>query len=185
MRVNLLAKRYAQAVFELSIENKNTDKIFSDLMLIQEVLEENRALRKVLENPVLDDHKKAALLDKLFAKHVENLTDRFLHLIARKGRASYLLSICVAFHEIFKDYKNILSAELITAIKADKKIKDTIIAKLKQITDKNIELSEVIDEEIIGGFVVKMGDYEYNASITNQLKRLKKEFSNNLYVKQF
>ncbi len=185
MRVNLLAKRYAQAVFDLSVENKTTDKVARNLVLIKEVLQENRQLRRILENPVLDDSKKATVLSKLFAKHVEELTARFLHLITRKGRASYLLSICEAFDEIYKEYRNILSAELVTAIDVDKKIRKSIIAKLQQITDKNIELIETVNEDIIGGFVVKMGDYQYDASIANQLKRLKKEFSKNLYVKQF
>ena len=185
MRVNLLAKRYAQAVFELSVENKTTDKVAHDLVLIKEVLEENRKLRRILENPVLDDSKKATLLTKLFAKHVEELTARFLHLITRKGRASYLLSICQAFDEVYKEYRNILSAELITATPVDKKIRESIINKFQQITDKTIALTETVNEDIIGGFVVKMGDYQYDASIVNQLKRLKKEFSKNLYVKQF
>jgi F-type H+-transporting ATPase subunit delta len=185
MRVNLLSKRYAQAVFELSVEYKNTDKVAKDLELIKSVLEENRQLRKILENPVLDDTKKAGLLIKIFGKHIDKLTSGFLHLISRKGRASYLLSICYAFNEIYKDYKNIVSAELITAIKADKEIRETIISKLKQITEKDIELNETVDEDIIGGFVIKLGDYEYNASIANQLKRLEKEFSKNLFVKQF
>jgi F-type H+-transporting ATPase subunit delta len=185
MRVNLLSKRYAQAVFELSVEYKNTDKVAKDLELIKSVLEENRQLRKILENPVLDDNKKADLLIKIFGKHIDKLTSKFLHLISRKGRASYLLSICYAFNTIFKDYKNIVSAQLVTAVKADDKIRKSIIAKLKQITDKEIELNETVDQDIIGGFVIKLGDFEYNASIQNQLKRLEKEFSKNLFVKQF
>ena len=185
MKVNLLSKRYAQAIFELSLEYKNTDNIAKDMVLIQKVLEQNRQLRKILENPVLDDVKKAGLLIKIFGNSVEKLTSRFLHLISRKGRASYLLSISYAFDEIYKDFKNIMTAELITATKADKEIRENIISKLKQITDKDIELNEIVDEEIIGGFVIKLEDYEYNASIANQLKRLEKEFSKNLFVKQF
>ncbi len=185
MRVNLLAKRYALALFELSLEDKSTDKIAKDMSFIGKVLEQNRELRKVLENPVLDDAKKATLLVKIFGNNIQKLTKRFLHLISRKGRASYLLAICYAFGEIYKEHKNILSAELITAIKADKEIREDIITKLKNITDKNIELEEIVDDDIIGGFVLRMGDYQYDASIANQLNRLKKEFSENLYVKQF
>ncbi len=185
MRVNLLAKRYALALFELSLETKSEDKIAGDMSLIAKVLEDNRTFRKVLQNPVLDDNKKAALLIKVFKGHTQKLTQRFLHLISRKGRASYLPAICYAFEEIFKEHKNILSAELVTAIKVDKKIREEIIAKLKQITDKNIELEEIVDDEIIGGFVLRLEDYQFDASVANQLKRLKKEFSDNLYVKQF
>ncbi len=185
MRVNLLSKRYAQAVFDLSIETNITDKIAKDLALIKEVLEENRQLRKIMGNPVLDDTKKATLLVTIFGKHVEELTAHFLHLITRKGRASYLLSICIAFNEIYKNYKNILSAELVTAIKADVQIRKSVISKLTNLSDKTIELNETIDEDIMGGFVIKFEDYQYDASVANQLRRLKKEFSDNLYVKQF
>ncbi len=84
MRVKLLAKRYAQALFDLAVEQKILEKVHGDIILIDTVLKENRNLRKVLANPVLDDHKKIRVLNVLFGGKVEKLTQRFLELITTK-----------------------------------------------------------------------------------------------------
>lgn len=187
MRVNLLAKRYAQAVFELAIETNNVDRIAKDMKLVYEVLDENRELRKIIANPVIDASKKISILNKVFGElsGVCNLSIRFLRLITRKGREMYIMGICEAFDDIYLDYKNIVKAELVTAYTPDKEIREAVLAKIKKISDKNIMLNESIDEDIIGGFIVRVEDYQLDASIATQLKRLSKNFARNLYEKQF
>lgn len=187
MRVNLLAKRYAQAVFDLALETKTVDRVAGDMRLVYKVLEENRGLRKILANPVLAASKKIHLLDKLFGEEgrVSDLSIRFLRLITRKSREMYIMSICKAFDDVYLDYKNIVKAELVTAASIDSKIRGSVIAKLKNITDKDIELQEVVDEDIIGGFIVCIEDYQYDASIVNQMRKLRKTFAHNLFEKQF
>jgi len=185
MRVNLLAKRYAQAVFDLALETKQVEKISRDLHLVKDVLNENRELRKLMANPVMDASKKLKVISALFGAHVDELTIRFMNLITRKGREDYLLAICEAFEEIFLEYKNIMRAEFISASPANAAIKKAVIEKLAKITDKTIDLNEKIDPEIIGGYILRMEDYQIDGSIKNQLRRLRKNFAENLYVKQF
>jgi F-type H+-transporting ATPase subunit delta len=176
MRVNLLAKRYARALFDLSLETKQEEKVAADMRLIGKVLDENRSLRRVMANPVLHDDKKVSILHALFEKQITELTLRFFSLLIRKGREVYLESICYAFEEIYLDFKKVIKAELVTAVGADKNIRKLLIEKLQAITDKKIELSSTIDEEIIGGFVARMGDYQYDASVATQLRKLRKEY---------
>jgi F-type H+-transporting ATPase subunit delta len=185
MKVNLLAKRYAQAVFDLALETRQVEKTAQDLRLVKEVLEENRELRKLMANPVLDASKKIKVIHAIFGSHVNELSIRFMNLITRKGREDYLLAICVAFEEIFLEYKNILRAEFISASPANAAIKKAVIEKLAKITDKTIELDQTIDPEIIGGYILRMEDYQVDFSIKNQLRKLRKKFAENLYVKQF
>ena len=182
MRINLLSKRYALALFELAVENNILDKVEDDIKLIDSVLLENRELRMVLANQVLDGYKKIKILNRLFDDKVQTLTLKFLQLITRKGREEYIEPICKAFIEIYKDYKNIMSVTLTTAYKADKKTADAIITKLKKVTDKELEVSEKIDKSLIGGFKLEFEDYQYDDSVKMQLKRLGKEFSDNLYI---
>jgi len=180
MRVNLLAKRYAQALFDLSLENRIEEKVAADMRLVGRVLAENRELRRIMANPVLNGVKKVKILNRLFGEKLSELSLRFFNLIIRKGREVYLESICLAFDDIYKDYKNVVSAELITATKSDDEIKKLVVDKLKAITDKDIELKEIVDENIIGGFVVRLEDYQYDASVTTQLRRLRKNYADNL-----
>jgi len=180
MRVNLLAKRYAQALFDLSLENRIDEKVAADMRLVGRVLTENRELRRIMANPVLNGSKKIKILDRLFRERLNELSLRFFSLIIRKGREVYLESICLAFENIYKNYKNVVGAELITATKSDDKIKKLVVGKLKAITDKDIELKEIVNEDIIGGFVVRLEDYQYDASVTTQLRRLRKNYADKL-----
>ncbi len=180
MRVNLLAKRYAQALFDLSLENKIEEKVAIDMRLVGRVLAENRELRRIMANPVLNGSKKVKILNRLFGEKLSELSLRFFSLIIRKGREVYLESICLAFDDIYKNYKNVVGAELLTATKSDDEIRKLVVGKLKAITDKDIELKEIVDESIIGGFVVRLGDYQYDASVTTQLRRLRKNYADKL-----
>ncbi len=180
MRVNLLAKRYAQALFDLSLGYRIEEKVAADMRLVGRVLAENRELRRIMANPVLQGSKKVKILNRLFGERLDELSLRFFNLIVRKGREVYLESICLAFEDIYKDYKNVVSAELITATKSDDKIRKLMVGKLKAITDKDIELKETVNEDIIGGFVLRMEDYQYDASVTTQLRRLRKKYADKL-----
>lgn len=182
MRIQLLSKRYAQALFDLAVENKILKKVEEDIRLIDSVLLGSRELRVVLANKVLDGHKKIKILNRLFEGKVQTLTIKFLQLITRKRREEYIEPICKAFIEIYKDYKNIMPVTLTTAYKADKKTVDAIIAKLNKVTEKELEVAEKIDETLIGGFKLDFEDYQYDDSVKVQLKRLGKEFSDNLYI---
>lgn len=185
MRVKLLSKRYAKALFDLAVELNILEKVNSDLRLIGKVFSENRELRVIIANPVIDAYKKINILNKLFEGNIQELTIKFLRLITTKGREKYIQYISEAFKEIYKEYKNILSVNLTTAQRAEKVITDDIINKLHEATSMNIELTEKVDEDIIGGFIINFQDYRYDASIINQLNKLKKEFSENLYETKF
>lgn len=185
MRVKLLAKRYAVAVFDLALELKIETKVQKDMFLVGEVLEENRLLRKVLANPVIEGSSKAKILSEIFESKIEKLTLRFLVLIAKKGREVYLEEICSAYIDVYKEHFNIMPVLLTTAYKADEKTKQEVLSKLASIAGKTLEVSEKVNEELIGGFTLDFMDFNYDASIKTQLKQLRKEFSKNLYVKKF
>lgn len=182
MRIKLLAKRYARALFELADELKVLEQIEKDMALVNHTMENERLLRKVMANPVLDAHKKIKVLDRLFEQRVQKLTISFLRLITRKGRGEYIIPICQAFDEIYKDYKNIMPVILTTAYKPEEKIKKEILDKLAAVTEKHLEVSEKKDEDLIGGFKLDFEDYQYDNSIRMQLKRLGQAFGENLYI---
>jgi F-type H+-transporting ATPase subunit delta len=182
MRVTLLAKRYAQALFDLAIENNILEEVEKDILLVKSVLDESRELRKVLANPVLDDHKKIKVLDSIFDNKTQLLTQKFLRLITRKGREGVIVHICKAFDEIYKVYKNIMPVKLTTATEIDEKVKNDILDKLAEITAKKLEVTEIVDTELIGGFKLDFEDYQYNNSVKVQLQRLAKVFAENLYI---
>lgn len=187
VKVQLLAKRYAQALFDLALETKTVDQIAGDMSLVRSVLEENRALRKVLDNPVLDASVKSRLVQAIFGekKLISDLSLRFLQLIVRKRREAQLLGICFSFENIYYDYKNLIRAEVITAFPLDDNNRKIMVERLKAFTQKDVELKETLDENLVGGFVMRVEDYQYDVSIASQMRRLRKTFGENLFVKQF
>lgn len=185
MRIKLLAKRYAQALFDLALELKVLDKVYADMKFVDEVLAENRPLRKMMDNPVLDGWKKVKVLNKIFDDRVEVLTVRFLLLITKKGREKFVPFICKSFDEIYREHNNILSVQLKTAGLIDAAIRDDIHDKLSKATGMKIDMEELTDEKIIGGFILNYEDYQFDASIAKQLKRLQTEFSKNLYIRKY
>ncbi len=185
MRIKLLSKRYAKALFELADEMKSIEEINKDLRLVGDVFAENRELRVIIDNPVIDTYKKVKVLTEIFKGNIQDLSMKFIQLITRKGRERYIPYICHAYNDLYMEYKNILPVQLTTAMEADKKIKSDIIAKLEKATKMNIEMNEKVKSDIIGGFVIDFQDYQYDASILNQLNKLKKGFSENLYEIQF
>lgn len=182
MRVQLLSKRYAQALFDLAIEMKILEEVEKDMKLIHSVLLENRELRIVLANAVLDGYKKVRVLNKIFDGKVQKLTIKFLDLITSKNRVAYLDPVCASFETIYKEYKNIMPVTLTTAYKADRKVINAILTKLEAVSDKHLEVTEKVDEDLIGGFMLEFEDFQYDDSIKVQLKRLANEFSDNLYI---
>ena len=174
MSVTLLAKRYAQALFDLAIEHKLQEEIEKDMILVKSVLDASRELRKVMANPVLDNYKKINILNQVFGTKVQELSLRFLSLITNKGREGIIIHVCNAFDEIYLDYNNIMPVKLTTATQIDEKIKNEILDKLSKITQKKLQVTEDIDDDLIGGFKLDFEDYQYNNSMKIQLKRLAK-----------
>ncbi len=182
MRITLLAKRYAQALFDLAVENNILEEVEQDMILVKSVLDESRVLRKVMSNPVIDYSKKIKVLARIFEGKTQKLTLKFLQLITRKGREIYIVHICTAFDVIYKEHKNIMPVQLTTAMDVDQKVKQEVLDKLAGIMGKNLEVTEKVDQELIGGFTLNFEDYQYNNSVKKQLQRLAKVFSENLYI---
>lgn len=185
MDVTIISKRYAQALFDLALEMSRLERISDDVKLIQEVIAENPQLRRLLKSPVIPDGKKSSILKAVFGRHINELTIRFLLLIIRKEREVYLKEITDAFVIIYKKHHNIVTVKLTTPVAFDEKTRKDLLDMLHRDLHQKIELIEVIDPNMIGGFIITLDDKKYDASIRRQFDRLYKSFEENLYVRGF
>ena len=185
MRDIKVARRYAKALFELAIEMKVTEQVFADAELIIKVCEENKDFVMMLRSPVIKDVKKLAIIKAIFEKNLNELTYKFLIIITRNRRESIIQVISEEIIGIYQEYKNIVPVNLTTAIKLDESTKGKILKLLAEKSDATVKLTEVVNEELIGGFVLDFDDKQFDASIQRQIKKLKKEFEVNLYIKGF
>lgn len=185
MIVSILAERYAKALFDLAHDMDILDKVNDDMSLVRNTCKNSKELRLFLKNPVIKTDKKQAIFKILFGDKIQELSFRFMMLITRKNRESHLENISVAFNELFKKYKNILTVKLETAIKIDDELKQKVVDLLTKQTGSHIDLEENVDKDLIGGFVLNYSDKQYDASIRHQLNRLRRSAASiNLYERK-
>ena len=108
----------------------------------------------------------------------------FFEIVIRKGREKYLLPIAHEFINQYKTLKKILTAEIVSAVGLDDKLRSQVYNLLRNEGNSEVELIEKIDSKLIGGFVLRIGDKQYDASIAASLRKLTQSFSGNDFVKK-
>lgn len=181
----IIAERYATSLFELAQEASTLEKIKADMELLIELVSENKDLKHMLVSPIIRPEKKVGVLDALLSEKVDDLTQKFYHLLANKRREKYLVGIAKAFIEKYKAYNKIITIEIRTVSKMSEPMRKQVVELLEKRRDITVELIEVIDPSIIGGFIVSTGNLRYDSSLTTSIKKLKKEFEENLYIREF
>lgn len=178
-----IANRYSKALFTLSMEQKIVENVKEDMALIAAIFRETAELKKVLLSPVIKDDKKINIVHQIFQSRINAFTLRFIDIIISKNRFIYIDFIAEEFLKIYRIYKNIALAEIHTPVSIDAEARNRIIKILNGFTKKEIELVEEIRNDLIGGFLLKIDDIQYDTSIRSKLLKMKKEFSVNTYEK--
>ncbi len=171
-----VSHRYALSLLENSIEKKILDKVQNDMQLFSDTLNENRNLSLAMENPVIRTEIKKNIIKEIFVKHFQKETIRFLDFVVEKGRETLLLSIADRFLELVDDHLGIVKVKVNVAYDFSDDQRKMLKDKLSKILNKKVELSFSTDPNLIGGFVAKVGDTLYDASMQHQLDLLRKEF---------
>lgn len=184
MSDNRVAKRYAKSLLELADERNILDAVNKDMQYFSEVIKENRNLLLALKSPILKQEKKKAVLLAIF-KDVQELTKAFFNIITNKNRADILPEIAFGFHRQYNVLKGIQVAHITTASPLNEELRNEFVSLIKQISDKEkIQLEETVNDNIIGGFVLTVGDRQIDDSIKSKLNVLRRDLTNNQYVKK-
>jgi len=178
-----IANRYSKALFSLSIEVNMLDVVKADMALISQTITESAELKRFLLSPVIKDEKKIKVIKSVFENKINNFTLHFIYLVVHKRRFLFIDFIAEEFLNLYRSFKNIKLARFETASPLGEKMKERITDILKDFTQKDIELYEEIKKDLIGGFILKIDDMQYDTSIKSKLVKLTKEFSVNTYEK--
>lgn len=176
MKSSKVAIRYAQALLDLAVENNNLEAVNRDMNYLTTVNDENRDFQLLLSSPVIKADKKIAVLNEIFGAF-ETVSTAFLALITKNGRESILPQIAAAFTELVKEKKGIVSVTIVSATKLDGGVKKQILDKIQATITGSLEVTEEIDPSLIGGFVVKMGDTQIDASVASKFAQLKQRLT--------
>ena len=177
MKSTKSAIRYAKALLELSIENSNLNEVSSDMKRIVESSNETKDFKVFLNSPVIKSDKKIEILKALFVGF-EKLTSSFIDLITKNKREYLLVEIAEAYLYLLKKHQQIVPVSIKSARKLEKETLDQILNKMKSYVEGDFEVTEEVDESLIGGFIVRMDDKQIDASVLTQLNRMKQELAN-------
>jgi len=179
-----VARRYAKSLLDLSKERDLMEAVFNDMKLLALVCEQNRDLSLLLNSPIIHADKKLSILKKVFAGKMNNLSFSFFDIITRKGRESHLESIAREVVRLYKEYKGIQTAIVTSAVGLDDELRRNVYKIIGDSLNSEIELVEKVDKNLIGGFVLRVGDKQFDASIASELRNLRQQLIDASYVRK-
>ncbi|MFA7472084.1 MAG: ATP synthase F1 subunit delta [Spirosomataceae bacterium] len=173
MSVTTVASRYAKSLIELAKEKGVVEEVYKDMVLFANTASENRILMKVLGSPVVRHEKKLGILKGLFEDKVNPVSFSIFNIITRKNREAILDAIADQFIKLYDEYRGIQKATVISSAPLTEEARQHFIKILSETTGKKIELTEKVDENLIGGYILTVGDKQIDASLKSQLNTLK------------
>lgn len=171
------AIRYAKAVLQQATEENVSEVVFKDMQAVGTTIRGSKELRAVLKSPVIKlTDKKEALLT--IFNEMSNSTKSLIKVLAENKRIAALEDVASSYVSLYNETKGVKVAKVITAVPLSAELEKQVLAKVEQITgSKNVSLENTVDPNIIGGFILRVGDLQYNTSIANNLNKLKREFT--------
>ena len=180
MKETRVALRYAKSLISLAEERDVLEQVKGDMEIILSVCEESQDFSNMLKSPVVKADKKSAILNQVFGNKISELSLSFLNLLTSKKREAILGAEAENYVNLYNESKNIVSATVTTAAAITEDIKAQVLTQLKSVVgDADVRIEERVDASLIGGFVLRVGDLEFNASVANKLQKLKREFVSN------
>jgi F-type H+-transporting ATPase subunit delta len=176
MKSTKAASRYAKALLEIAIEQKMIDSILGDMNFLMQTNHETPDFGSFIASPIIDANKKIQIFESVFDQF-EDISMSFIKLITKNRRESLLPEIAGSFEMLVKEHRGIVPIKLISAIKLNETTKETILAKIESSVKGQLEVTEEIDESLIGGFIVRMGDVQIDASVSSQFNNLKQRLT--------
>ena len=173
MKSTKVASRYAKALMEIAKEQNKVSSVLKDMKFILQINTSTNDFESLISSPIISAEKKIQTFEKVFDQF-EDVSKSFVKLITDNRRESILPAIAQSFILQVKDYEGITPITITSAVPLEKSVRDVIVTKIQKSVKHKLEIKEQVDESLIGGFVVKMGDMEIDASISNQFNNLKK-----------
>lgn len=172
------AIRYAKAILNLANEQNSTSAVNEDMKSIVNAVAASEDLHEMLQSPVINSTIKKETLLKVFPE-LNKLSVKLINILVENKRINILDAVAHKINELFDESQGIQIANVTTAIPLTDALKAKVLVKVKELTGNDAEIKNNVDESILGGFILRVGDIQYNASIANKLDKLKREFTLN------
>lgn len=176
-----VARRYAKSLMLLSNERGTTPRVYGEMLMIKNTSVESREFGVFLRSPVIKKDKKIDVINLVFGGVFSDEVNGFIRIITKNNREALLEEIAQAYVEIYLEQQNIVRAEVVSAVAIDSGLRTRIRETLQRLSSAEIELTEQVDAEIIGGLILRIGDQQYDASVARNIKKLHQNFNTKDY----
>jgi len=180
-----VASRYAKALLGLASERSELKAVESDINTLSSLLDSSKEFELLLVSPVVKPDQKKAVLTALLKDKLSEVTFMFIILLVSKGREGAITSIVEEAKSQLRAMNNIQAATVKTASPLDDDSRAKILAQVAKLHNGEVELKEIVDPEILGGFVLRLDDKEIDASIKRQLNTLGRKLTEHDYEPEF
>ena len=181
MQGSRAAARYAKALLSLAKDKNVTKEVNEDMSLISNTIKESSDLQAFLKSPVVKNTMKKNALLEIF-RSVNGVTSGLFAILIENNRLDILPLVAKEYNRLFDEMNGVQVAKVTTAVPLTPALEAKIQQKVKELTGHEAKIENIIDESIIGGFILRVGDIQYNGSVSAQLTNLKRELQNNTYV---
>lgn len=175
--MNIVANRYAEALFQIGEEENLTDMIYQELSEIVNLINVNQDFFSVLKSPVISKKEKISLIDNIFENKININIKNFLKILIEQDRISFILDISDSYKELLNEKNNILEGFVISAIPMKKEEIKELEEKLSKKYNKNVTLENKVDKSILGGVLVRLGNEEIDGTVKTRLDKMKEQLS--------
>ncbi|MEN9743984.1 MAG: hypothetical protein RLZZ65_1789 [Bacteroidota bacterium] len=175
MKSTKSAVRYAKALLELALDQNKVDLIEADMQQLINTADEVHDFQVFINSPLIPIDKKVAAIQTIF-KDFNEITLKFLELVTNNGREGAMIDIARQFNVLLMAHKGIVPVTIISAQPLQENTKAEIMAKINGVVKGTPKITEEVDASLIGGFIIRMGDQQFDASVASQLQRMKQQF---------
>ena len=175
--MNVIANRYAEALFQIGEEEKLTDMLYQELSEIVNLIKVNQDLFSILKSPVISKKEKISLIDNIFEDKININIKNFLKILIEQDRISFISDISDSYKELLNEKNNILEGFVISAIPMKKEEIKELEEKLSEKYNKNVTLENKVDKSILGGVLVRLGNEEIDGTVKTHLDKMKEQLS--------
>lgn len=180
--VSKAARRYAKALLQSALEQNMLGVVKEDIQFINETLEDSNELKVFLKSPIIKSEDKQKALSSIFKKHISKETMSLLQLLSEKRRENLLKDICAGFIQLYNEHQGIIRVEVVSAYELDSRQKKALEEELVEKTGKKIQMDVTVNNNLIGGLIVKIGDTVIDGSVKHKIRMLKNQFAVNAAV---
>jgi F-type H+-transporting ATPase subunit delta len=180
MSIETVARRYANALYDVVKKNGETEVVKNELAAFEQMMIDTPQLAEIFSNPAVPYEQKSGILETLIERaKPAKTTANFLRVLLKNARLGELAAVNEKFKSVLEERAGQVTAEVTTATPLAPEQQTALRAKLQSITGKKVNLNFKIDPEIIGGVVTRIGSTIYDSSVKNQLQQLKEQIIRN------